>query len=250
MFSPDTDREIVSKVCKVESSKDPMEYRKLWEAMLTLDLRAILPTLDVPVLLIGGEIDVTTPSTPLLTSIRDAFPAARLVILPKANHFSNLDNPFAFNTALLAHLVRARSKCGDRLDAPSSDSTINVPAGTTAEQLLRHLNQRGVELFASNSGTDFTPIIDALANLEDDADFHMKVFPAPHENTGVSMAHGHALISRRPQVVMAHVTVGTANMGLGLINARRAHVPMLMLSGRTPLYEGGMAGVRTNFVQW
>jgi acetolactate synthase-1/2/3 large subunit len=249
LFASTTDPAVVAHVRAVESAKDPAAYRATWKAMLHADLRPALAALDVPTLLIGGRLDPVTPTDPLLTTIRASAPAARLVELPTASHFSNLDAPEAFNRALLPHLRRARSRAGDRL-ADDEEPATDLPEGSTAEQLLRLLSARGVELFASNSGTDFTPIIDALANLGDEPDFRLRVVPAPHENTAVAMAHGHALVSRRPQAAMAHVTVGTANMGLGLINARRAHVPLLLLSGRTPLHEEGMPGVRTNFVQW
>jgi acetolactate synthase-1/2/3 large subunit len=249
LFAPGTDPALIAHVRAVESAKDPRAYRATWEAMLAADLRPSLAAIAVPTLLMGGAHDGVTPTDPLLTTIRAAVPTAVLVDIPSAGHFSNLDAPEAFNAALIPHLRSARSAGGDLLDPPE-DPPLAIPEGTTAEQLLRILSARGVELFASNSGTDFTPVIDALANLEDDPSFSLRVVPAPHENTAVAMAHGHALVSRRPQVAMAHVTVGTANMGLGLINARRAHVPMLLLAGRTPLHEEGTEGVRTNFVQW
>ncbi len=38
-------------------------------------------------------------------------------------------------------------------------------------------------------------------------------------------------------------------MGLGIINASRSRIPMLVMSGKSPWYETGI-GCRTNFVQW
>src|SRR5262245_22900923 len=100
---------------------------------------------------------------------------------------------------------------------------VELRAGTVAEQLLTLLSLRGVEIFAANSGTDFTPLIDAFAHLSEYPDLVLpRVIQCPHENTSIALVHGHALLSRRAQVVMGHVGVGTANMGLGLINARRA----------------------------
>ncbi len=119
-----------------------------------------------------------------------------------------------------------------------------APAETTAQRLLRLLSLRGVEVLFANSGTDFTPIIDGLARLEDAPGFALRVVQCPHESTTVVMAHGHALLSRKPQAVMVHVNVGTANIGMGLINARRARVPMLVMAGRTPWYEDG------EFTKW
>ncbi len=40
------------------------------------------------------------------------------------------------------------------------------------------------------------------------------------------MAHSYYLVSGRPQAVMFHVNVGTANALMGLINAARDNVPI------------------------
>ncbi|MBK9754820.1 MAG: hypothetical protein IPO88_15215 [Nannocystis sp.] len=115
------------------------------------------------------------------------------------------------------------------------------------------LDHHGVELLASNSGTDFTPIIDALAKLGDEPGFDLpraRCAWSRAENTVISLAHGHALVSHRPQAAMGHVGVGTASMGMGIINARRARVPLLVMAGHTPWYEQGRPGARSNFVQW
>jgi acetolactate synthase-1/2/3 large subunit len=130
------------------------------------------------------------------------------------------------------------------------NSQSQFPADTVAHALMGLLGRRGVDCFFSNSGTDFTPIIDALARYKDDPDFKLTTVVAPHENTAIAMAHGHFLLSKRPQVVMAHVNVGTANMGLGIINASRSRIPMLVMAGKSPWYESHHDGCRTNFVQW
>ncbi len=252
LFASTTSPETVAHGVRVEGAKDKAVYLACWRTMLVHDQRDVVAALDIPLLLIGGPLDPITPTSPCLTEIAAAVPTARLVDLRGAGHFSNLDQPEAFNDALRAFLRGARAPASDRL-TPDREETLTLPAGSTAEHLLRLLELRGVELFASNSGTDFTPIIEALARLDEERGglkSTLRIVPAPHENTAIAMAHGHALLSGRAQVVMAHVNVGTANMGLGLINARRARVPMLLLAGRTPWYEEGKAGVRTNFVQW
>lgn len=249
LFAPTTDRAVVEAALAVESAKDPAMYRACWQHMLHADLRPVLPGLDVPLLLVGGPLDAVTPTDPLLTTIAAAVPCARLVELPGASHFSNLDAPQAFTAALVDHLRRARGHGDDRL-TPAPAAPCSLPAGSVAEQLLRLLDLWGVEVLAANSGTDFTPIIDALAHLEDEPDFRLRVVTCPHEATAIALAHGHALLSRRPQAAMGHVGVGTASMGLGLINARRARVPVLAMAGTSPWYEEGGPGVRSNFVQW
>jgi acetolactate synthase-1/2/3 large subunit len=75
----------------------------------------------------------------------------------------------------------------------------------------------------------------------------------PHENMGVAMAHGYAMVTGRPQAMMVHVGVGTANAINGLINASRTNVPILFTAGRTPLTEGhgaALVGARNNYINW
>ena len=64
------------------------------------------------------------------------------------------------------------------------------------------------------------------------------------------MAHGYWLATGRPQAVMVHVNVGLANTLMGVINAARDNVPLLLLSGRTPVGEGGRTGARDLPIHW
>jgi acetolactate synthase-1/2/3 large subunit len=249
LFARTTPRAVIEHAVAVESRKEKDIYLACWERMLGADLRALLPEIDVPVLLVGGAEDQVTPTAPLLTTIRDAVPTARLVELAGANHFSNLDQPEAF-TAALTGFLRDAGGDGDERVGPPSLAEVRLPEGSAADRLVRLLWLRGVDVLFANSGTDFTPIIDALAGLDAEGAPAPRVVAAPHENTTIAMAHGHALLARRPQAVMAHVHVGSMNAGMGLINARRARVPALVMAGRTPWYEDGAPGVRTNFVQW
>ena len=66
-----------------------------------------------------------------------------------------------------------------------------------------------------------------------------KIVVVPHENMGVAMAHGYAMVTGKPQAMMVHVGVGTANSLNGLINASRQNVPILFTAGRTPITESG-----------
>jgi len=64
------------------------------------------------------------------------------------------------------------------------------------------------------------------------------------------MAHGYAMITGRPQAVMVHVIVGTANALGGVINAARGGVPMLFTAGRNPITESGLPGSRERQIHW
>ena len=111
----------------------------------TLKLQITGTQLDVPTLLIGGPLDPVTPTEPLLTTIAQAVPTARLVDLPGASHFSNLDQPEAFTRALIGHLRDARAPDDDRV-SPDVQSEVTLPEGTGARRLLDLLEAHGYEL--------------------------------------------------------------------------------------------------------
>ena len=68
---------------------------------------------------------------------------------------------------------------------------------------------------------------------------------------GVAMAHGYTMVTGKPQAMMVHVGVGTANSINGLINASRQNVPILFTAGRTPITESGaLPAARNNYIHW
>jgi len=109
-----------------------------------------------------------------------------------------------------------------------------VAVESAAEAYLELLASRGVEYFFGNAGTDFAPIIEAYAKRAAEGQVLPRAITVPHEITAIGMAHGYAMVTGRPQVVMVHVIVGTANALGGIINAARAHAPILVTAGRTP----------------
>lgn len=121
---------------------------------------------------------------------------------------------------------------------------------TTAGAYLAHLKARGIDWLFANAGTDFAPIIESIAAGRKDGIAMPEAVAIAHETTAVAMAHGYWLVTGRPQAVMVHVNVGTANALMGLINASRDQVPMLFTSGRTPLTEGGRLGARDLPIHW
>lgn len=117
-----------------------------------------------------------------------------------------------------------------------------------AESVLLGLGRAGVEYLFANAGTDFPPIIEALASLPA-ARVPVPV-TVPHETAAVAMAHGYYLATGRPQAVMVHVNVGLANAVMGVINAASDNVPVMVMSGRTPITESGRAGARATPIQY
>lgn len=121
-------------------------------------------------------------------------------------------------------------------------------ARTAAHLFLTSLRQAGVKYVFANAGTDFAPIVEAIAG---DAESAFPEFVlCPHENLAVAMAQGYYLASGQAQTAMVHVNVGVANAVCGLLNAARDNIPLIFVSGRTPITEQGRLGARDNFIHW
>jgi acetolactate synthase I/II/III large subunit len=122
---------------------------------------------------------------------------------------------------------------------------------TAADAWLGLLAARGIEYLFANGGTDFAPVVEAYAKGQKLGWRLPEVVIVPHENLGVAMAHGYAMVSGRPQAMMVHVGVGTANALNGLINASRQNIPILFTAGRTPITESGaLPAARNNYIHW
>jgi acetolactate synthase-1/2/3 large subunit len=126
-----------------------------------------------------------------------------------------------------------------------------LPAGTVADAYLQLLADRGIDYLFANAGTDFAPLIEAYAKAQAHGVTVPKPITVPHENVAINMAQGYYLATGRPQAVMVHVNVGTANAMCGLINSWRGNIPVLFTSGRTPYAEeGGLPGERSGEIHW
>ncbi|AUG53451.1 thiamine pyrophosphate-requiring protein [Thalassospira marina] len=124
-------------------------------------------------------------------------------------------------------------------------------AGLTAGgAVLARIKAVGVDYIFANSGTDFPPIIEGLAEAAAKDIPLPEALIMPHENAAMGMAYGYYLATGRAQAVMAHTNVGLANCAIGAINAATEHVPMLLFSGRTPVMEQGRLGARTVPIGW
>ncbi len=119
-----------------------------------------------------------------------------------------------------------------------------------AEAYLDVLAAHGIEHLFVNPGTDFAPIIEAFARAAHTNRPVPRPMVVPHENAAVGMAHGYTMVTGRPQAVMLHTNVGTANAINLLIDASRDRVPMLLTSGRTPYTETGPHGARNAHIHW
>jgi acetolactate synthase I/II/III large subunit len=121
---------------------------------------------------------------------------------------------------------------------------------TAGGAILARLKVVGVDYIFANSGTDFPPIIEGLAEAAAKNIALPRAIVIPHEHAAMGMAHGYYLATGRAQAVMAHTNVGLANCAIGAINMATEHVPVLLFSGRTPTLEQGRLGARTVPIGW
>jgi acetolactate synthase I/II/III large subunit len=121
---------------------------------------------------------------------------------------------------------------------------------TAGGAIFSRLKALGVDYVFTNSGTDFPPIIEGLAEAAAKNIDLPKAIVIPHEHAALGMAHGYYLISGKAQAVMLHTNVGLSNGATGAINAACENIPMLLMSGRTPVTESDRFGARTVPIGW
>jgi acetolactate synthase-1/2/3 large subunit len=128
-------------------------------------------------------------------------------------------------------------------------TSLNTPT-FAAEGLLARIKANGIDYLFANAGTDFAPVIEGFANgMAKETPLPTAVI-VPHETAAMGMAHGYYLVTGKPQAVMVHVNVGLGNCVMGVINAAQENIPMLVMSGRTPLTEFSRDGSRMSPVQY
>lgn len=97
--------EVVAQYQATLRATPPQGYAGCCAAIPTIDVTDRLPSLSIPARVIVGEQDPST--TPAHAGrIAAALPGADLIVLPDAAHLSNVEQPAAFNAALLEFLDR------------------------------------------------------------------------------------------------------------------------------------------------
>ena len=130
---------------------------------------------------------------------------------------------------------------------PKDSSEAQMTAGGAIFSRLKAL---GVDYVFCNSGTDFPPIIEGLSEAMAKGIDLPQALVIPHESAALGMAHGYYIATGKAQAVILHTNVGLANGAMGMINAATDHVPVLLMSGRTPTVEQGRFGARTVPIGW
>lgn len=90
---------------QVMSTVPPDTYRRAVAMLTTFDRRALLPQIRVPALVLSGSDDLVAPAK-MMERMAQKIPGADYVCLPGCGHLGPMDQPDAFNAALLDFLKR------------------------------------------------------------------------------------------------------------------------------------------------
>jgi acetolactate synthase-1/2/3 large subunit len=122
-----------------------------------------------------------------------------------------------------------------------------IPVNTGAEAFLELLNANGVDYMFLNPGTDTTSVQQAVSKFKQLGKRTPEVILCLHESVAMAAAHGHFMVSGKPQVVFVHTDVGLQQVGGALHNAQRGRIGVILCSGRAP---SSINNGKTNQVHW
>jgi 3-oxoadipate enol-lactonase len=97
--------EVVRNLGEMLEATHPRGYMEACAALCEADLRAALTVIHIPSLIIAGGLDESTPLSQS-RELHAAITGSELVVLRKAAHLSNVEQPEEFSRAVLAFLVR------------------------------------------------------------------------------------------------------------------------------------------------
>ncbi|MEM2104266.1 MAG: thiamine pyrophosphate-requiring protein [Candidatus Bathyarchaeia archaeon] len=139
-----------------------------------------------------------------------------------------------------------------------------IPVENLAQAFVEIAVRCGIKYWFVNTGTDWPPIMDAVARAWAKGLEWPKFIVCPHEFTATSMAHGYAMVSGDVPLVGYHLTVGTYNALGAIANAYTAHMPLFLFAGsgwitrepptggRGPYAQGSryQAGPLREYIKW
>jgi 3-oxoadipate enol-lactonase len=101
----------VAQAVRSMAAVPPATYRAALHCLLTFDRREALARIAAPTLLIAGERDTTAPPA-VMERMAARIRGASFVVLPRAGHLANLEQPAAFNAALGTFLAAMAQEAG------------------------------------------------------------------------------------------------------------------------------------------
>jgi pimeloyl-ACP methyl ester carboxylesterase len=108
-FTQSVPQEVVDEAKAMMLDTRPVGMRAGLRAFAEADLRAVLPTISVPTLLLYGEADQRSP-VHVAEDLHAHIPGSELVVLPGVGHDSNLEAPAAFNAVVRRFLSQQAAR--------------------------------------------------------------------------------------------------------------------------------------------
>jgi 3-oxoadipate enol-lactonase len=103
MVAANADPAAVRRAIDIMSAVPPATYRVALHALMNFDRRALLPTIAVPTLALAGDVDPNAPPM-VMQKMAEKIPSALYECLPQTGHLASLEQPEAFNKAVLRFL--------------------------------------------------------------------------------------------------------------------------------------------------
>jgi acetolactate synthase-1/2/3 large subunit len=100
-----------------------------------------------------------------------------------------------------------------------------------AEAFVEVLNAHGVENIFFNPGSVTTPIQIAISKYRTAGKRAPRLILCLDESLTMTAAHGHYMVSGRPQVAMVHCELGTQRVGGAFLNAQFGRIPVILWAG-------------------
>jgi pimeloyl-ACP methyl ester carboxylesterase len=97
-------RELEDEILSIIEDLRPDGTRTMLRAMAKADLRDVLPRIEVPTLLLYGELDVRSPLD-VAEELHARIPGSQLVVLPGVGHLASAERPDEFNAAVRSFLL-------------------------------------------------------------------------------------------------------------------------------------------------
>jgi len=105
MVAPGADERVIARASAVMAAVPEATYRAGLAAIVAFDRRAALADIRVPTLCLAGEHDRTAPPD-MMRRMAERIPGAEYACVPAAGHVANVEQPAAFNGALVSFLKR------------------------------------------------------------------------------------------------------------------------------------------------
>jgi pimeloyl-ACP methyl ester carboxylesterase len=95
-FTEAASHDLKEEMSAVVSAFHPLGFRLMAKSSADTDTSYLLPNIEVPTLVLWGEDDRRSPMN-IAEQLRDAIPNAKLAVIAKAGHVSNMEQPEEFN---------------------------------------------------------------------------------------------------------------------------------------------------------